>query len=82
MRPISHLGGRIFASSGPHIGRAAASERKEKSMHILGISAFYHDSAAALIRDWSIIAAAHVGERDDRSRLPSEHVLHRVGSCR
>jgi carbamoyltransferase len=27
-------------------------------MHILGISAFYHDSAAALIRDGSIVAAA------------------------
>jgi carbamoyltransferase len=29
-----------------------------KSRHILGISAFYHDSAAALIRDGEIIAAA------------------------
>ena len=27
-------------------------------MHILGISAFYHDSAAAIIRDGVIIAAA------------------------
>lgn len=27
-------------------------------MHILGISAFYHDSAAALIKDGEIIAAA------------------------
>jgi len=27
-------------------------------MHILGISAFYHDSAAALIRDGEIVAAA------------------------
>ena len=27
-------------------------------MNILGISAFYHDSAAALIRDGEIIAAA------------------------
>ena len=27
-------------------------------MHLLGLSAFYHDSAAALIRDGSIIAAA------------------------
>jgi carbamoyltransferase len=26
--------------------------------HILGISAFYHDSAAALVRDGEIIAAA------------------------
>ena len=28
-------------------------------MHILGISAFYHDSAAALIKDGRIVAAAH-----------------------
>jgi len=28
---------------------------------ILGISAFYHDSAAALVRDCVIIAAARVG---------------------
>jgi carbamoyltransferase len=27
-------------------------------MYILGISAFYHDSAAPLIRDGSIVAAA------------------------
>ena len=27
-------------------------------MHILGVSAFYHDSAAALIEDGQIIAAA------------------------
>jgi hypothetical protein len=28
-------------------------------MNILGISAFYHDIAAALVRDGEIIAAAH-----------------------
>ena len=27
-------------------------------MNILGISAFYHDSAAAIVRDGEIIAAA------------------------
>ncbi len=30
----------------------------ESSMHILGISAFYHDSAASLVRDGEILAAA------------------------
>jgi carbamoyltransferase len=29
---------------------------------ILGISAFYHDSAAALVVDGRIVAAAHVGK--------------------
>lgn len=31
----------------------------EKSIYILGVSAYYHDSAAALIRDGVIVAAAH-----------------------
>ena len=30
-------------------------------MKILGISAFYHDSAAAIIEDGAIIAAAVIG---------------------
>ena len=29
-----------------------------KSVHILGVSAFYHDSAACLVRDGQIIGAA------------------------
>ena len=28
-------------------------------MYILGISAFYHDSAACLVKDGEIIASAH-----------------------
>ncbi len=43
----------------PNIGKAY---QGEPSMHsgntILGLSAYYHDSAAALIRDGEIIAAA------------------------
>jgi len=46
-------------------------------MNILGISAFYHDSAAALVRDGQILAAAQE-ERFTRkkhdSRFPSEAV--------
>jgi len=33
--------------------------KNEKPVWILGISAFYHDSAASLLRDGEIIAAAH-----------------------
>lgn len=44
-------------------------------MHILGISAFYHDSAAALVRDGEIVAAAQE-ERFTRikhdSRFPTK----------
>jgi carbamoyltransferase len=36
-------------------------------VHILGISAFYHDSAAALLRDGALVAAAHE-ERFTRKR--------------
>src|SRR5436305_13492109 len=37
------------------------------TVHILGVSAFYHDSAAALIRDGEIVAAAQE-ERFNRSK--------------
>lgn len=32
---------------------------QEKPLYVLGISAYYHDSAAALLRDGVIVAAAH-----------------------
>jgi carbamoyltransferase len=35
-----------------------ALQRRETTMNILGISAFYHDSAACLVRDGEIVAAA------------------------
>jgi carbamoyltransferase len=45
--------------------------------HILGISAFYHDSAAALLRDGEIVAAAQE-ERFTRqkadARFPSQAI--------
>src|SRR4051794_28075049 len=53
--------------------------------HILGISAFYHDSAAALLRDGEIVAAAQE-ERFTRKkhdhRFPAravEYVLREAG---
>jgi len=49
------------------------------TQHILGISAFYHDSAAALIRDGEILAAAQE-ERFTRlkgdERFPSNAVAY------
>src|SRR5262249_2257101 len=47
------------------------------STHILGISAFYHDSAAALIRNGEIIAAAQeerFTRRKGDARFPSQSV--------
>jgi len=49
-------------------------------MNILGISAFYHDSAAALVRDGEIIAAAQE-ERFTRKKHDSRFPSHAVEYC-
>lgn len=49
-------------------------------MHILGLSAFYHDSAAALIRDGQIVAAAQE-ERFTRVKQDSDYPRRAVEYC-
>ena len=49
-------------------------------MRILGISAFYHDSAAALVEDGSIVAAAQE-ERFTRIKHDSSFPHHAVEFC-
>ena len=49
-------------------------------MNILGISAFYHDSAACLVRDGQIIAAAQE-ERFSRRKHDSRFPIHAVNFC-
>jgi carbamoyltransferase len=49
-------------------------------MNILGISAFYHDSAAALVRDGEILAAAQE-ERFTRVKHDSRFPSHAVEYC-
>jgi len=49
-------------------------------MNILGISAYYHDSAAALVRDGEIIAAAQE-ERFSRKKHDSDFPLGAVEYC-
>jgi len=49
-------------------------------VHILGISAFYHDSAAALLRDGVLVAAAHE-ERFTRKRHDPALPVHAVRYC-
>lgn len=49
-------------------------------MYILGISAFYHDSAACLINDGEIIAAAQE-ERFTRKKHDPDFPLHAVHYC-
>ena len=49
-------------------------------MHILGISAFYHDSAAAMVRDGVVVAAAQE-ERFSRRRDDASFPAHAIGYC-
>ncbi len=49
-------------------------------MHVLGLSAFYHDSAAALLRDGEIVAAAQE-ERFTRKKHDSSFPAHAVRYC-
>lgn len=50
------------------------------SLHILGISAYYHDSAAAILRDGRILAAAQE-ERFTRIKGDSSFPHHAIGFC-
>ena len=49
-------------------------------MRILGISAFYHDSAAALVRDGEIVAAAQE-ERFTRKKHDSNFPRNAIEAC-
>ena len=49
-------------------------------MNILGISAFYHDSAAALVRDGKIVAAAQE-ERFSRKKHDARFPINAVKYC-
>ncbi len=49
-------------------------------MHILGISAYYHDSAVALIRDGGILAAAQE-ERFTRKKHDARFPTNAIGYC-
>jgi carbamoyltransferase len=49
-------------------------------MRILGISAFYHDSAAALVEDGRVIAAAQE-ERFTRKKFDANYPRHAIDYC-
>ncbi len=49
-------------------------------MNILGLSAFYHDSAACLVQDGSIVAAAQE-ERFSRKKHDENFPLHAISYC-
>src|SRR6185437_12485189 len=56
------------------------SEPRERHMRVLGISAFYHDSAAALIEDGKLVAAAQE-ERFTRKKHDSAFPEKAVDYC-
>jgi carbamoyltransferase len=55
-------------------------DKHKKPTCILGISAYYHDSAAALIKDGIIIAAAQE-ERFTRKKHDARFPKHAVAYC-
>ncbi len=52
----------------------------DSQLTILGISAYYHDSAAALLRDGEIVAAAQE-ERFSRKKHDARFPAHAIGWC-
>src|SRR5215469_6614196 len=60
--------------------KSPSSGQKQAPVSILGISAYYHDSAAALVADGEIIAAAQE-ERFTRIKGDSGFPHHAVGFC-
>jgi carbamoyltransferase len=52
----------------------------EKGRYILGVSAYYHDSAAALVVDGSIVAAAQE-ERFTRKKFDARFPQHAINYC-
>jgi carbamoyltransferase len=66
----------------PHAARPVAADITTAtiSMHILGISAYYHDSAACLVRDGRLVAAAQE-ERFTRKKHDSDFPARAVEYC-
>src|SRR5205807_6794999 len=50
------------------------------SIYVLGVSAFYHDSAACLVRDGYIVAAAQE-ERFTRKKFDARFPTHAIRYC-
>ena len=63
-----------------NVGTHLASSAAKPAVNILGISAFYHDSAACLVRDGNIVAAAQE-ERFTRKKHDPLFPKHAVAYC-
>jgi carbamoyltransferase len=53
---------------------------QKRKTHILGVSAYYHDSAASLLRDGQIVAAAQE-ERFTRKKFDARFPRHAIRYC-
>ena len=73
------VGGLLNVAQGSEVARSFT-RYFEASMYILGISAWYHDSAACLISDGEIIAAAQE-ERFSRIKHDSNFPLQAIKYC-
>ena len=60
--------------------KISAQSRNQTPVNILGISAFYHDSAACLVRDGEVLAAAQE-ERFTRKKHDSRFPKHAIDYC-
>src|SRR5206468_8468510 len=78
-RPIRHGRARVSSPS-PVPNRPSRRGDRRMTMDILGISAYYHDSAACLLRDGTIIAAAQE-ERFTRKKHDARFPRHAVRYC-
>ena len=61
-------------------GRGGLMRLRRNEMYILGISAFYHDSAACLVKDGEIIAAAQE-ERFTRKKHDFSFPINAIQYC-
>src|SRR5207245_9623568 len=73
-------GAKMTAVSQQVIGRSGSNMTKERASAILGISAFYHDSAAALVVDGDVVAAAQE-ERLTRKKYDAAFPSHAIDYC-
>jgi carbamoyltransferase len=79
IRSLPHLAGQIRAFRARFIDLSTV-RVSMKAVYILGLSAFYHDSAACLLRDGEIVAAAQE-ERFTRRKGDSSFPRNAVDYC-
>jgi len=64
----------------PQQNESTQRRRERDAMHVLGIAAFYHDSAAALVSDGRVVSAAQE-ERFTRKRHDESFPTHAIRHC-